>query len=203
MLQLHDLSKTAFYLFLALFGCFVFPEAASAGQDNTISQKYEWAQPINATVLPNFHKVSDTLYRGEQPGPEGFKELKKLGIKTIVNLRAFHSDEDNLASTGLAYESISFKTWHPEEKDMVKFLQIVTDKNKQPVFVHCQHGSDRTGTMCALYRMAVQGWPADEAIKEMKQGGFGFHTVWQNLEPFLRGLNIEELKAKAGIEKKK
>jgi len=31
------------------------------------------------------------------------------------------------------------------------------------------------------------GLPADEVIKDMKEGGFGFHAVWQNLEPFLRG----------------
>lgn len=203
MTRVHTAKESAFAFFLTLvfFSSFIFE--ASAGQDKATAQKYIWAQPIKAAGLPNFHKVSDQLYRGEQPKPEGFKELKKRGIKTVVNLRAFHSDEGNIAGIGLAYESISFKTWHPEEKDMVKFLQIVTDKNKQPVFVHCQHGSDRTGTMCALYRMAVQGWAADEAIKEMKEGCFGFHSVWQNLEPFLQGLKIEELKAKAGIEKEK
>ena len=204
MTRLHTAIKAAFSVFLALaFCCITFLPTASAGPDNTTAEKHEWAKPIKANGLPNFNKVSDQLYRGEQPTSEGIKGLKKFGIKTIVNLRAFHSDEDNLAGTGLAYESISFKTWHPEEEDMVKFLKIVTDTSRQPVFVHCQHGADRTGTMCALYRMAVQGWPADDAIKEMKQGGFGFHAVWQNLEPFLRGLNIEELKTKAGIGKGK
>jgi protein tyrosine phosphatase (PTP) superfamily phosphohydrolase (DUF442 family) len=203
MTRLHSPIKAALTVSLALAFCCICCLSATAGQDNPPAQKYEWATPIKATGLPNFNKVSDELYRGEQPFPEGFKELKNRGIKTVISLRAFHSDEGNIAGTGLAYESISFKTWHPEEDDMVKFLKIVTDTSKQPVFVHCQHGSDRTGTMCALSRMAVQGWPADEAIREMKQGGFGFHTVWQNLEPFLRSLNIEELKAKAGIVKSK
>jgi protein tyrosine phosphatase (PTP) superfamily phosphohydrolase (DUF442 family) len=40
------------------------------------------------------------------------------------------------------------KAWHPEEKEIVKFLKTVTDKTKTPVFVHCQHGADRTGLMC-------------------------------------------------------
>ena len=204
MTRFSTATKAACTVFVALASCFcAFLPAATAGQDTTTAQKYEWAKPIKASGLPNFHKVSDQFYRGEQPFPEGFPELKKRGIKTVINLRAFHSDKGNIAGTGLAYESSSFNTWHPEEEDMIKFLKIVTDKEKEPVFVHCQHGSDRTGTMAALYRMAVQGWPADEAIKEMKEGGFGFHTVWQNLEPFLRGLKIEELKAKAGIVKAK
>ena len=37
--------------------------------------------------------MSDQFYRGEQPFPEGFPELKKRGIKTVINLRAFHSDK--------------------------------------------------------------------------------------------------------------
>lgn len=199
---LHKTAKIFFSIFLTVTCCTstCYP-AAAVGQDTTPARRYVRAQPIKAPGLPNFHKVSEQLYRGEQPAPEGFTELKKRGIKTVVNLRAFHSDKEHLAGTGLAYESISFKTWHPEEEDMVAFLKIVTDTAKQPVFVHCQHGADRTGTMCALYRMAVEGWPADEAIKEMKEGGFGFHAIWQNLEPFLRGLNIAELKKKAGMVK--
>jgi protein tyrosine phosphatase (PTP) superfamily phosphohydrolase (DUF442 family) len=204
MPRLRTATKAALAVVLTLAFCATFfLPSASAGQDNATAHRHEWVKPLKESGLPNFNKVSDQLYRGEQPAPEGFKQLKKYGIKTVVNLRAFHSDDDKIAGTGLAYESISFKTWHPEEEDMVRFLKIVTDTSKQPVFVHCKHGSDRTGTMCALYRMAVQGWPADEAIKEMKKGGFGFHTMWQNLEPFLRGLNIEELKAKAGIVKPK
>lgn len=40
-----------------------------------------------------------------------------------------------------------------------------------------RHGSDRTGTMCALYRIAVQGWSKEDAIREMTAGGFGFHRI--------------------------
>ena len=44
--------------------------------------------------------------------------------------------------------------------------------------MHCQQGADRTGTMMAFYRIAVQGWPKDDAIAEMKNGGYGFHSIW-------------------------
>jgi protein tyrosine/serine phosphatase len=91
------------------------------------------------------------------------------------------------------------KAWHPEEEDVVRFLQIVTNPKRSPVIVHCQHGADRTGTMCAIYRVAVQGWSKEEALKEMTQGGFGFHGIWENLIRWINGLDIEEIKKKAGI----
>lgn len=92
------------------------------------------------------------------------------------------------------------KAWHPQEKEAVKFLKIVTDKKKGPFLVHCQHGADRTGTMCAVYRIAVQGWTKEEAIKEMTEGGFGFHGIWANLIEWINNLDIEKLREKTGIK---
>jgi protein tyrosine/serine phosphatase len=168
-------------------------------QNSNITTQVQWAVGIEKPGLPNFHRVTKTLYRGAQPTEKGMGELKTLGVKTIVNLRAFHSDHDRVEGTGLAYEHIDFKTWRAEDEDVVRFLKIVTDTNRAPVFVHCQHGADRTGTMCAIYRVAVCGWTKDEAIKEMTQGGFGFHKTWQNLIQYVRDLDIEKLNQEAGI----
>jgi protein tyrosine/serine phosphatase len=149
--------------------------------------------------VPNLHKVSDTLYRSGQPSAEGMRNLKAEGIKTIINLRSFHSDRDEIGDTGLAYEHIHMKASHPEEEEAVRFLQIVTNSKSKPVLVHCQRGADRTGTMCALYRIAVQGWTKGEAIREMTEGGFGFDEIWKNLRNWLENLDIEAIKKKAGI----
>lgn len=159
-----------------------------------------WAARVEKPGLPNFHKVSDTLYRGAQPTAEGFRELKAMGVKTVVNLRSFHSDRDEMGDVRFKYDHIYFKAWHAEDHEVVRFLQIVTNTNNAPVFVHCQHGADRTGTMCAIYRMAVQGWTKDAAIKEMTEGGFGYHTIWKNLIEYLQELDIEKLKRDAGLK---
>ncbi|HPG00802.1 MAG TPA: dual specificity protein phosphatase family protein [Kiritimatiellia bacterium] len=152
-----------------------------------------WATPITLEGVPNLHKVSDTLYRSAQPTDIGMQELKSYGIKTVINLRAFHSDRDILGQTGLAYEHIDMTAWHPEREDVVRFLRLVTDPARAPVLVHCQHGADRTGTMCALYRIVVQGWTKEDAIREMTQGGFGFHEVWSNLPAWIDELDIGSL----------
>jgi protein tyrosine phosphatase (PTP) superfamily phosphohydrolase (DUF442 family) len=161
----------------------------------------EWAAPVEKDGLPNLHKVSPDLYRGAQPTAAGIRQLKDMGIKTIINLRSFHSDKDEIGDVGIGYEHIYFKPWHPEEEEIVRFLKIVTDKHKTPVFVHCQHGADRTGLMCAIYRVAVCGWSKESALDEMINGGFGFHPVWKNLRDYLMNLDIEKVKNKAGIRK--
>jgi protein tyrosine/serine phosphatase len=122
-----------------------------------------------------------------------------LGLKTIINLSSFHSDRDEIGETELAYKHIFMKAWHPEEKEAVRFLKIVTDPKSAPVLVHFQHGADRTGTMIAVYRIAVQGWSKAEAIREMTGGGFGFHQVWGNLPRWVQKLDIGSIRRQAGI----
>lgn len=159
-----------------------------------------WAAPVSKPGLPNLHKVSDDLFRGAQPTAEGFRELKQMGIRTVVNLRAGHSDRDELGDTALGYEHIAMNAWHAEAEDVVRFLELVADKTKTPVFVHCQHGADRTGMVCAAYRIAVQGWSRDEAIREMTRGGFGHHPIFRNLSRFLRELDVQALRKQAGLD---
>ena len=66
---------------------------------------------------------------------------------------------------------------------------------KKPVLVHCKHGADRTGCIIAAYRIVKFGWTKEEAIKELREGGFGFHEKnYPNILNLLNGLDIEKLK---------
>lgn len=175
------------------------PAQDSAAKQQQQERPDKWAQPLDQPGVPNLHRVSKALYRSAQPTAEGMAALKALGIETIVNLRSFHSDRRLIGSTGMAYEHIYMKAWHPEEKELVRFLQIVSNPKRTPVLVHCQHGADRTGLMCATYRIVIQNWTKDEAIQEMVDGGYGFHPLWSNLVDWVRRLDPEDLRAKAGI----
>ena len=157
-----------------------------------------WAKPIELPGLPNHYKVSDDLYRGAQPTAEGMRQLKKLGVKTIVNLRLFHSDRNKITGMGFSYQHIPVTAWHPEDEEVVRFLKIATDPNCTPVFVHCQRGAHRTGLMCAVYRIAVQGWSKSEAIDEMTNGSFNFYPGWPNLIGYINKLDIEDIKRRVG-----
>ncbi len=154
---------------------------------------------IQMNGVPNFHRVSDNLFRSAQPTSEGIQNLNTLGIKTIINLCSGNDPE--VGSLGLVYEHLPMQVWNPKEKQVTKFLQTLIDNKNTPVLVHCQHGADRTGTLCALYRIAVQGWTKEQALKEMIDGGFGFHQIWTYLiTHWVNGLDIEKIRREAGIK---
>ena len=160
----------------------------------------KWAERIELPGVPNLHKVSANLYRGAQPTAEGMKQLEKLGVKTVVNLRSSRSDRDEIEDTALTYEHISMTTWNPDDEDIIRFLQITTDAGRTPVFVHCRHGADRTGTVSAIYRIAIERWSKDEAIEEMTKGGFGYHRIWKNLVDYIRQLDVDTMMRSAELK---
>ena len=167
---------------LAILGC---GAEDSAVRTDTAARPEKWAVPMTLAGVPNLHKVSDKLYRSAQPTAEGMTNLVALGIKTVVNLRDNHSDSDEIGDLPLKARRIEIFTANMKDKYVDEFLSIVDDTNAVPVLVHCLHGADRTGTMCAMYRILRQGWTVDDAIDEMKNGGFGYHSVWGNLPRFI------------------
>ena len=46
--------------------------------------------------------------------------------------------------------------------------------------------------------MLYHGWSRTQALAELQQGGFGFHTVWINIPQYLRQVNLADLKARVG-----
>lgn len=137
-----------------------------------------YAQTINKNVtagIENFGKVNDNYYRGSQPIADEFSELKKLGIKTIIDLREDSLNESgNLArAAGLQYINIPLTTKRAATNDQTEyFLRLVNDEANLPVFVHCKGGRHRTGEMTAIYRITQDGWTAEQAYQEMKKYDF-------------------------------
>jgi protein tyrosine/serine phosphatase len=159
-----------------------------------------WATALEKPGIPNLFQVSSNLFRSAQPTQQGMLELKAMKIKTVLSLRGLHDDDALVKGPRLAGQRIRFHTWHPEDKDMLRFLKVVTDPDRLPVLVHCKRGIDRTGTMVAIYRMCIQGWSKEEAIREMTQGGFGYDDKFPNLVEYLRKLDIAALRKKAGLK---
>ncbi len=159
----------------------------------------QWAEPMQVQGLPNLFKVCDNLYRGAEPTAEGLQELKKLGIRTVIDLREPNGNQAGMAELGLTYEHIPMTAFHVKDDNVVQFLRIAGDSSHAPMFVHCKRGADRTGLMCAIYRIAFQGWTKDQAIAEMTQGGFRFNHGYQNVVNYIRDVNVDQLKQRADL----
>lgn len=161
---------------------------------------YTTAQALHRPGLSNLYQVSDALYRGALPEDEGLASLDAMGIKTVVDLCLFHSEEEELEKYGIRYVGIPMAPWDPKEKQLREFLDVVTDPANQPVFLHCKRGADRTGTFVAGYRMVVEGWTTEQAVLEMTEGPFDFHEFWSGLPRFLRKLDVEKLRREFGTQ---
>lgn len=79
-------------------------------------------------------------------------------------------------------------------------LRVIRDR-KGPILIHCLHGSDRTGGVLAMYRIVFQQYTKEEAIEEMKNGGFGFHKVYRNIVRMIRKADIEQMRQELESEK--
>jgi protein tyrosine/serine phosphatase len=157
-------------------------------------------------ALPNFHQVNQNLYRGAQPGSGGIKKLKELGVKTIINLRGadegMQAEEQEARAAHLNYYNVPMDgLGRPSDEKVEKILSLINDAKNWPVFVHCNHGKDRTGTIIACYRISHDGWKLDEAMKEAKS--YGMSWVQFKMKDYIKdyalrfrnadfGLRIEE-----------
>ncbi len=119
-------------------------------------------------------KVDNNLTRGSRiDDPKGYDTLKAQGFKGIVDLTMEGTnDEKYAAPAGLNPLNIKIlDNTAPSTEQMKQFLDFATDPKNEPCYVHCEAGKGRTGVAVACYRMAVQGWTADEAIADGKSHG--------------------------------
>ena len=170
-------------------------EAAIPAPAAATSRPIHWAEPLAIDGVPNLHRISPTLYRSEQPTALGMKNLEKLGIRTVISLRAFNDDDDEVKGTSLRTVRIKILTWRIGDNHVVEVMRMLRKPENGPFLIHCQHGADRTGLMSAMYRILEQGWSPDDALKELVDGGYGYHSMWKNIVNYVRSVDVPRLKA--------
>jgi protein tyrosine phosphatase (PTP) superfamily phosphohydrolase (DUF442 family) len=159
------------------------------------------ADLYNSNLVPSLFKKehpSLPFYRGSAPTQAGLERLKQLGVTTIIDLRKGEAEGNrvkgrvvqncNLAAPhlpmspseeagvvrklGLRYMSLPMYR-EPSKEQIATFLSMTGDpKASKSIYVHCQHGRDRTGGMVALYRLQHDRWNFEKTLAEMR--GYGF-----------------------------
>lgn len=131
--------------------------------------------------------VIGNLYRGPRPD---LTVLQQAGIKTVINLESgiydffntdtYKKEEQNPKDFGIQLIHIPLSDFTPPKASAVslalQFMKCASANN--PTYVHCFSGVDRTGFVCASYRMDVEDWDKEKAIAEMKALGMHWWYYW-------------------------
>jgi protein tyrosine/serine phosphatase len=142
----------------------------------------------------NFFKVEEGIYRGARPASDqAIVELADvIGIKNVINLqggdlntiyrpiipylepgempKAIEHEKSMSIKAGMGYFHAQLSAVNAidnqENKAIDDVLEFMHDKNNQPVFIHCEHGKDRTGLIIALYKVKYEHVSVEEARRE-------------------------------------
>jgi protein tyrosine/serine phosphatase len=141
----------------------------------------------------NLHRVDDKVWRSSQPTRYEFRKLEKEhGIGEVLNLRRWHSDQEEAGD--LKRHRIRMSAGEIHDEDIVAALRVIVAA-EEPLLVHCYHGSDRTGVVIAMYRMVVQRWPRERAIAELMDPCHGHHAnVFPNIRHYLETVDVEKIR---------
>ena len=177
-------------LCLTLLTAVALPQAQA--DETTPARPTQWAQPV-ATQY-NLHQMSPTLYRSALPDSAAQPLLEKLQITTVINFLP-QGDDIWLKTPGVAQIQLPYRTNHVDDADVLATLRAIqTAQSKGPVLMHCKHGSDRTGLMAAMYRVVVQDWSKEDALKEMTSGGFGENSHHKDGASYMMKADIPKLR---------
>lgn len=161
------------------------PYAVHAVDNNALTAPRYSEHVYNLAGLSNVGRVSQHIYRGALPDKTGYATLKQLGIKTVIDMRTTGSEKTEVENAGMTSISIPIEmSRNGLQTKVEQVLAVMADPARQPVYVHCRHGQDRTGIVVAAYRMKHQGWSLANAETEMQ--AFGFNDVWINFKKFIR-----------------
>jgi protein tyrosine/serine phosphatase len=144
---------------------------------------------VAAPSIPNFHQVSEYVFRGGQPPLESFQSLADLGVKTVIDLRrpdehSTEAEQKAVTSAGMKYVNFPMKgVVTPDDAQVNKILSLLGSKEK--VFVHCKRGADRTGAVVACYRIAYEQWNQKRALSEAKSLGMSWTQI--GLKSYVKG----------------
>lgn len=126
-----------------------------------------------------FRTFSQQIYAGGEPSVKDLDYLRNiLGVKSILSLDQGASSRIDPKVKALKMEHVSVPL-NPQPSTIeegARYLQrqiVNILSNRQPIYVHCEHGRDRTGFALAMYRILHDGWTCQRAISEAQHWGYG------------------------------
>jgi len=134
-----------------------------------------WARETTATATPstvdgvdNLRAVDERLWRGAAPTTDGYRNLARAGVTTVVDLRAedgLEHDARTVQELGMNLVRIPMRDGQvPTTEEVDAFLAATGSANGR-IFVHCGAGVGRTGAMVGAYQVNLGDLSGRDALR--------------------------------------
>lgn len=124
-------------------------------------------------VFPNRHRLSSEAWRAAQPLPHQIRDLKRRGVRTVVNLRGatdtstYAFEQTACREAGLALVDFAVRSRAAPTRAEVLAARDLFSSVQYPILLHCKSGADRAGLMSALYLHTRHGVPISQARRQL------------------------------------
>lgn len=149
-------------------------------------------QKVDCKQFTNLYRINDSIYRSEQPSKAGMAYLDSIGIRSLLSVR---SKSDSVLAREMKFSvyHVSMKPDSFTHDDVVRALAVLA-RSPKPIAVHCSRGADRTGLVIAAYRIVYGGWTKEQAIDEMRNGGYHFDQSLENMVRYLNVMDADQIR---------
>ena len=128
-------------------------------------------QAVETVALHNVFQLTDGLYSGNSPdSDEGFRELRKLGVQTIISVDGSKPNVELAHKYGMRYVHLPIGYDGVPQARAVE-LTKAAQTAAGPIYLHCHHGKHRGPAAAAAICRVTQGWSVDKADEFLKQAG--------------------------------
>ena len=132
------------------------------------------AQVKKETVegITNLLRLETTVACAGAVTPSAVAEIKKMGFKSIINLRVpteqgadIEAEAAAAKTAGITFYNIPFNNAAMEASAVDRFLETITKAGNEPAFIHCASGNRAAG-MWYVKRVLVDKWDTEKAGAE-------------------------------------
>lgn len=124
-------------------------------------------------VYLNAHRVGPRLWRAAQPAPHDIARFKRLGVRTVLCIRAGVRlpglDLEREACRRLDLRLIELKLRGraaPKRSELLELIALL-GTIEYPALLHCKSGADRTGIVAAIHQIVIEKQSVREALGQL------------------------------------
>lgn len=164
-------------------GCF----AICIANDPVLAGQSE-PEPVPSNSIEAVFRIAPGFYSGGEPrGAQAFRQLSRLGVKTVISVDGSRPDLVSARANGIRYIHIpmSYGAWSPTNQwQLVAAGKLASGTG--PMFIHCHHGRHRGPTAVALIGMGLNDWSIEQALSWLKVAGTStnYHGLFETVNQF-------------------